>query len=347
MVALAAVLVCGSVLVWAATKGPDAGGYGATDEVVYSFVDISGSSGGSSVLAGTDDGTAVLTLPFSVQFYGQARSVACVSANGAIYFVTSAGECSGFDGDFANTDLTVAPVPNDRPALLPFWSDLTFQVPGAGAVLYQTLGTAPERRFVVQWHNAYPQGSPNPVTFQVVLTEGTSAILFQYQTVDLGAGNPAHHGAQATIGIRNAAGMTTGQQLQWSYDVPVIQDRTALRFSILDAAPPAVTAAATPAQLWPPNGKAVRVSVRGTISDPSGLAGARYAVTDEYGLVRPAGPITVAANGTFVVTMDLVASRNGNDLDGRKYTIVIVATDRLGNEGSATTTVIVPHDQGK
>lgn len=347
MVALAAVLACGSVLVWAATKGPDAGGYGATDELVYSFVDISGSSGGSSLLAGTDDGTAVLTLPFAVPFYGQPYSLACVSTNGALYLVASAGECSGFEGDFANTDLTVAPVPNDRPAILPLWSDLTFQVPGAGSVLYQTLGAAPSRRFVVQWNDAYPQGSANPVTFQVVLTEGSGAVLVQYQTVDLGAGNPAHHGALATIGIRNAGGMATKQQLQWSYCVPVIHDKTALLFSILDATPPAITAVATPALLWPPNGKPVSVTVRGTISDTSRLAGARFKVTDEYGLVQPAGPITVAANGTYSVTLSLVADRNGNDNDGRKYTIIIVATDQGGNEGSATTTVIVPHDQGK
>jgi len=347
MVALAALLACGSVLVWAATKGPDAGGYTATDELVYSFVDISGSSGGSSLLAGTDDGTAVLTLPFLVRFYGQPYSLACVSTNGALYLVTSAGECSGFEGDFANTDLTAAPVPNDRPAILPLWSDLTFQVSGAGSVLYQTLGAAPNRRFVVQWNDAYPQGSANPVTFQVVLTEGTSAILFQYQTVDLGAGNPAHHGAQATIGIRKAGGMTTKQQLQWSYSVPVIHNHTALLFSMLDATPPAITAVATPALLWPPNGKPVSVTVRGTISDTSRVASARFTVTDEYGLVQPAGPITVAANGTYSVTLSLVADRNGNDLDGRKYTIIIVATDEGGHEGSATTTVTVPHDKGK
>jgi hypothetical protein len=160
MGALATLLACGSVLVWGwgATRGPDAGGYSATDETVYSFVDIAGASGGASILSGTDDGTAVLTVPFPFEFYGQPQTLACVSTNGALYFVPSVGACSGFDGDFANTDLSAAPVPADRPAILPFWTDLTFQVSGSGAVLYQTLGTAPDRRFVVQWNNAYPQG---------------------------------------------------------------------------------------------------------------------------------------------------------------------------------------------
>ncbi len=347
MVALAALLACSTLVAWAASKGPDAGGYAATDEVIYSFVDISGSSGGASLLSGTDDGTAVLTLPFAVRFYGQPYTLVCASTNGALYFVSTVNECSGFDGDFANTDLTSAPVPQDRPALLPFWSDLTFQVSGAGAVLYQTLGTAPNRRFVLQWEDAFPQGSANPVTFQVILTEASSAVLFQYQSVDLGAGNPARSGAQATVGIRNAGGISTGQQLQWCYRVPVVHDRTALQFALLDAAPPAITATAAPLVLWPPNGKVTDVTIRGTIGDAGGVASARFVVTDEYGLVQPAGSIPIASDGAFSVTVSLVADRHGNDRDGRTYTILIVAADKAGNEGSTSVTVRVPHDQGR
>jgi hypothetical protein len=344
VVTLAAVLACCSVLVWAATKGPDAGGYGATDDLVYSFVDISGSTGGSTLLSGTDDGTAVLALPFPIRFYGQSYSLACVSTNGAMYFIESVDECSGFDGDFANVDLTAASVPNDRPALLPFWSDLTFQVPGAGGVIYQTLGASPNRRFVLQWDDAFPQGSSSPVTFQIILAESTNAIVFQYQTVELGPGDPSQHGAQATVGIRNASGVSTNQQLQWSYKAPVIRNRTALQFGILDAVPPAVTARATPPLLWPANGKHVRVLVWGRVTDAGSLAGVRYAVTDEYGLVQPSGPITVSEHGWYWVAVTLVADRHGRDRDGRKYTIVVTATDQAGNEGSASTTVLVPHD---
>ena len=345
MFALAAWLACGCAVVWAATKGPDAGGYRATDEAMYSFVDISGASGGSAVLQGTDDGTAVLTLPFGVRFYGQTYALACVSTNGALYFIASAGECSGFEGDFANADLSVAKVPNDRPALLPFWTDLTFQVAGAGAVLYQAVGTAPHRRFVVQWHNAFPQGSPNAVTFQLVLPEDAPGdVLFQYRTVDLVAGNPAHSGALATIGIRNAGGLTTGQQLPWSYDAPVVHDQTAVRFSAADTTPPVVTAVATPAVLWPPNGKTVMVTVRGNVTD-AGAVQARYAVTDEYGLVQPSGPVTIATDGSYTFTVPLVSERHGSDKDGRLYAIVVIATDAAGNQTSARTTVVVPHDQ--
>ena len=350
VVGLAAALACGSALLWAATKGPDAGNYTATDEAIYSFADISGSSGGSGILSGTDDGTAVLTLPFPVRFYGQVYDLACVSTNGALYFVTAAAACSGYDGDFANTDLTVAPVPNDTPALLPLWSDLTFQVPGAGSVFYQTLGAAPDRRFVVQWHDAYPQGSGNPVTFQVVLAEGSTAILFQYLAVDLGSGNSAASGAQATVGIRNTAGVTNNQQIQWSYRAPVIHNSTAILFRTLeagDAVPPAVTVKADPDNLWPANKKPEKVRVTGRITDNIGVASARYVVTDEYGLPQPSGPITLAANGRYRFTVSLVASRQPKDKDGRDYTIVVSAIDAAGNEGRAEAVVTVERDKGK
>jgi hypothetical protein len=226
----AAFAATASAFVYAATKGPDGGGYTASDATVYSLVDISGAGGGASVLAGIDDGVAPLTLPFTFQFYGRPYTTICASANGALYFVSAAGACSGFT-DFANIDLTSNATPNDLAALLPFWSDLTFQVPGAGAVFYQTIGAAGSRRFVVQWSNAFPQGSPNPVTFQVVLSEGSNRILFQYQSVGLGPANPASKGRQATVGIRNAGALTNGQQIEWSFDAPVLGDSSALQFS--------------------------------------------------------------------------------------------------------------------
>ena len=223
-------LVIGTAVASAATKGPDAGGYTASDGVVYSMVDISGSGGGISVLAGVDDGAVPLVVPFPFRFYGRSYTIVCASTNGALYFVEAADGCGGLD-DFGNADLTSAPTVRDLPAVLPLWSDLTFDAPGAGAVFYQTVGAPGDRRFVVQWKDAYPQGSPNPVTFQVLLSETTGAVVFQYQTVALGAGNPASQGRQATVGIRNTQGVTTQQQIAWSFQAPVLGDATALVFS--------------------------------------------------------------------------------------------------------------------
>jgi Big-like domain-containing protein len=344
--AMTALIACSSSLVWGASKGPDSGGYFATDEIMSSFVDISGASGGTTVLSGADDGTAALTLPFSFSFYGQPYAVACVSTNGALYFVPSPAACTGFESDFANVDVSAAPVPNDRPALLPYWTDLTFAVGGAGAVYYQTVGSAPSRRFVVQWENAYVQGSTNPVTFQAILTEGSPRVVFQYKTVTLGAGDPARQGAHATVGIRNAGSPINGQSLQWSFNAPVLTDGTALAFTTgaADTQGPVVTATA-PATLTPGRGgRATRVRILGSITDAnSGVASARYDVTDEYGTVQPTGPVKLDANGAYILYIPLVATVLPTDLDGRTYTIVIRAWDNAGNVSTATVVVVAPH----
>lgn len=43
----------------------------------------------------------------------------------------------------------------------------------------------------------------------------------------------------------------------------------------------------------------------------------------------------------------LEAWREGDDMDGRHYTIIAVATDTAGNSTTATSEVVVPHDMGK
>ena len=234
-IALVAAMV-GAGPAMATDKGPDAGGYKATDATVYSFINLAGGSGASSVLANTDDGVALVTLPFPFVFYGTSYTMVCASSNGLVTFVTSAAGCTT-SNDFANTDLTqagppgAASAPTDPPAMLPYWMDLSFQVPGADALYYQAQGTAGSRKFILQWNNTFPAASPNPVTFEVILYEGSNKILFQYATVNLGAGNAASNGKLATIGIRNSNGIATGQQTEWSYGAAVLDNSTAILFT--------------------------------------------------------------------------------------------------------------------
>jgi hypothetical protein len=72
-----------------------------------------------------------------------------------------------------------------------------------------------------------------------------------------------------------------------------------------------------------------------------------FAVADAYGAVQPNGPVTLGVGGTYSFTISLQASRNGNDKDGRQYTITVSAKDLAGNVGSASTVVTLPHDQGR
>jgi hypothetical protein len=69
-------------------------------------------------------------------------------------------------------------------------------------------------------------------------------------------------------------------------------------------------------------------------------------VTDEYGQVQPSGSFAPGADGSYSFGVPLVAARNGDDRDGRTYTIVVGARDAIGNVGSCSTVVTVPHDQG-
>lgn len=106
-----------------------------------------------------------------------------------------------------------------------------------------------------------------------------------------------------------------------------------------------------PSTLWPPNGKLVTVTVSGTIQDAAGgsgvnSTGASFFVVDEYREVQPTGSVTVASDGSYSFTVQLQASRDGSDHDGRLYAITVNGQDNAGNSASATANVTVPHDQG-
>jgi hypothetical protein len=113
---------------------------------------------------------------------------------------------------------------------------------------------------------------------------------------------------------------------------------------IVDTTPPVITVAASPATLWPPNGKLVPVTVSGMITDESGVQASAYQVMDEYGQIQPSGSVTLARDGRYTFTVALQASRRGTDQDGRQYLIAVSATDKAGNRGVKSATVTVPHN---
>ena len=309
-----AVFLASAPLVWATTKGPDAAGYTATDSTVYSFTEIAGGGGSTSVLSGVDDDVALLTLPFSFQFYGQSYSMVCAGSNGLVWFVTSPSACAENGSTFNNVDLTAGGAPGNPPAILPYWTDLTFNQAGAGSVFYQTQGPAGSRRFIVEWSNAYNQAqglSPNPVTFQVVLYEATNQILFQYKTVNLGSGDTAAHGALATVGITDANGYTNNREIQWSYDSPVLNDSTAILFAPASTAPQAshflVSAPATG-----PLGSAISFTVAALDSNNNlvtGYPGTVHFTSSDSAAALPADTALTNGSGTFQATLNTAGNQ--------------------------------------
>jgi hypothetical protein len=119
----------------------------------------------------------------------------------------------------------------------------------------------------------------------------------------------------------------------------------------VDTAWPKIIVGATPSILWPPNGKLVTVTVSGSIRDEAGGSGVDadstdFFVVDQYHRVQPTGSVTLAGDGSYSFTVQLEASRDGNDPNGRRYTIAVNASDNAGNGCEATAYVTVPHDRG-
>ncbi|MDW8292836.1 MAG: peptidase S8, partial [Anaerolineae bacterium] len=169
---------------------------------------------------------ATVVLPFAFSFYGISSTVIRVGNNGGILFGTTGG-----DVPFGNAPLTATSAPDFF--IAPFWDDIDSDF---GNVYFKTVGTAPNRRFVVEWHNRphYNLGSGSGgVTFQLILYEGTNAIKFQYQDVFFGS-SAYDRGASATVGIR---GGSTSQVVQYSFNQPVLTDTLAICFRLAGAPP--------------------------------------------------------------------------------------------------------------
>ncbi len=95
----------------------------------------------------------------------------------------------------------------------------------------------------------------------------------------------------------------------------------------------------SPVIIWPPNHKMVPVTINGVLNVPlSNIKSLRISLTDDYGEYN----FTNLKLGSTVL---LEAWRNGNDLDGRKYTFTAILTRKNGSKSTATAVVLVPHDK--
>lgn len=178
------------------------------------------------------------------------------------------------------------------------------------------------------------------VTLSATDQDGASDVAATYYTVD--------GGAQQTYSNSFTVSQYAIHSITfWSRDKAGNIETANAQTIKIDGTPPSVSAASNPSTLSPPTGKMVNVTITGSMSDAlSGLnpAGASFSVVDDYGTVQPSGSITVQSNGSYSFTIQLQASRNGNDKNGRHYTITVRGTDMAGNVGTAVTVVTVPHN---
>ncbi|HEY0734656.1 MAG TPA: S8 family serine peptidase [Herpetosiphonaceae bacterium] len=168
----------------------------------------------NTVLSLTGDDTAVqVNLPFNFNFYGTNYNRAYVSTNGFLNFAAS-------NTSYTNSAIPSSAVPNA--AIYPFWDDLN--VDASASVRTQSLGTSPNRQFVIEWRNVSVYGdTTRRMDFEVILNEN-GQILTQYRNL---AADGREQGNSATVGVENQAGTVA---LQFSSNTASLTNNLAVRY---------------------------------------------------------------------------------------------------------------------
>ena len=231
MVAAAMLAVCAPGAAWADFGGPDQYGYlyidsNEPDGPTFNFEDISGT--GTALGLDDDDVAPAIPIGFTFFFYGKNYTTVDISSNGFISFST-----------LANSYLSNGcPIDSTLPqnAIYAFWDNLDPSVAGA-EVYYETLGTAPHRRFIVQWDNVQFFGADpdDVVTFQIILFENRSDILVQYIIESMAPLSFRTTGDEATFGIEDSSG-TIALQYEGCDTASTITDELAIRYFLPEEA---------------------------------------------------------------------------------------------------------------
>lgn len=208
-----------------AAIGPDNYGYTAAT-TTYSFEDLTSMGSGVTPILDLQDNAAV-TVPigFSFTFYGVVYTSVSISSNGLLTF-------QGVDTAQTPVNIATTATPQNLPSIAVLWHDWTFQYFGSDEAYYATLGSGGSRRLIVQWN--FAQSKPGPgidtVTFEVKLFEGSNNIEFHYFDATIDDDPNVSKGKDATVGIRDINGQTSGRNLEWSFNQAVINNGQAIRF---------------------------------------------------------------------------------------------------------------------
>lgn len=171
------------------------------------------SSGNDSGLVGDSDSAGPFPIGFDFTFYGQNFSMFNVSIDGTVALGNA-------DYSYYNYQIPSYSTPNGF--IAPFWDDLIVNAYGynSGAVLFETIGSVPDRQLVVEWYEVSQFGSFDLLTFEMILNE-TGEIWLQYYSMS------GVDGSSATVGIEDATG---DFGCQYSYDEAVLTDGLVVMF---------------------------------------------------------------------------------------------------------------------
>lgn len=154
-------------------------------------------------------GVGAVALPFPVVFYGQTYDQVYVCANGFVEFATPGmtTNCSSSNGTIPGTGR-----PNG--AIYPFWDDLV--VDAASSIRTELKGSAPSRRFVIEFRNVHVSGNTSQrLDFNAVILENGEVVM-QHRNI---ANDVREQGSSATIGIEMHTGTVA---LAYSINTPAL-----------------------------------------------------------------------------------------------------------------------------
>ena len=244
----------------------------------YPWIDISTTG---TTLALADDATsAALNLGFTFNYGGTNYTQVRVGSNGLLFFTATTFTT------FLNTDF---PFTGADAVMAPFWDDL---IPRSVAtrIRYQTLGSAPNRVFVVSWLNvphwcntasssgcnANSETTAISYTFQVQIREDGSFV-YWYQSMSGLGGNlgPPPNMTSGSAGIGDA-GATIGAEVddtdytRYSFNTDSISNGSAILFTKSGA----IAEYAMEQASWPGAGSVLDTSGSGNNASPITAGGA-------------------------------------------------------------------------
>ncbi|MFG2044820.1 FG-GAP-like repeat-containing protein [Dactylosporangium sp. NPDC048998] len=258
----------------------------------YTNLDVPYVAGTTTLALTGDDAVQQISLPFPVSFYGQTYTSAWIDTNGMVSFIDPHGP---------HPD-DIVPLPNTAEpngTIYVFGQDLI--VDASASIRIATIGTAPNRTFLIEWNNPYQFGNTSRrQNAEVLFTENSSTIRLNYS----GINNVYGQGSQALIGVENADGtMAT----QYSYKTPSLNNNTQVVFIYNPGTPPASAGTAANFTFTP--------------SGVSDVASYQYGVD-----TNPPSTVVNAASLGGNATVSITPDSDG------PHTLYVRSQDRAGNQ---------------
>ncbi len=164
----------------------DSDGEGEVGNVQVNWIDVSES--GDFVLIGDDSILCNIPIGFDFPFHKDSYSSFCVSTNGYIAFGSSSGVIS-----------TSCPFPSSNSDIIAgHFQDLVVD----DGIYVQTVGSAPDRKTIVQWHGArrYAVDAVPTIEFEIILSESGNVAVQILRT-------PVIRTSSTVVGVQSKKGV--------------------------------------------------------------------------------------------------------------------------------------------